>query len=226
MHERGVHGVKAGFVVDAGEAPAEADDAEVRRQEQLEVVAVLDVALRCQCEVERAVDRGAERIEAEVPDRGPDLERAGHPAELQAEVREVHLALGDHRVLQIVGGHLERAAQSRAIAHQHGTALEWLVQPFVRIERHGVGALDAGQGRTPAFGERGETAVRGVNVHPHPVLGADVGDRRERVDAAAVGRPGGGRYEDGAAPERDICLDRADERVGAHGVIVVDGDHA
>ena len=173
MHERGVHGVKAGFVVNAGEAPAEANDAEVRRQEQLDVVAVLDVALRCQCEVERAVDRGAERIETEVSDRGPYLERAGHPAELQAEVREVHLAGGDHRVLQIVGGHLERAAQTHAIAHQHRTALEWLVQPFVRIERHGVGMLDAGQGRTPAFGERGETAVRGVNVHPHPVLGAD-----------------------------------------------------
>jgi hypothetical protein len=66
VHERGVHGVKAGFVVNAGEAPAEANDAEVRRQEQLEVFAGLDVALCCQCEVERAVDRGAEGIEAEV----------------------------------------------------------------------------------------------------------------------------------------------------------------
>ena len=190
------------------------------------MVARLDVALRRQCEVERAVDRGAERIEAEVPNRGPYLERAGHPAELQAAVREVHLAGGDHRVLQIVGSHLERAAQTHAIAHEYGTALERLVQPFVRIERHRVGVLDAGQHRTPAFGERGETAVRGVNVHPHPVLRADVGDRRKRVDAAGVGRPGGGRHEDGAAPLRDIRLDRTDERVGAHGVIVVDGDHA
>ena len=190
------------------------------------MVAVLDVALRFQCEVERAVDGGAERVETEVSDRDPDLERASHPAQLQAEVREVHLTLGDHRVLQIVGGHLERAAQSRAIAHQHGTALEWLVEPFVRIERHGVGALDAGQGGTSAFGQRGETAVCGVNMHPHPVRGADVGDRGERVDSAAVGRPGGGRYEDGAAPEGHISLDGGDERVGAHGVVVVDGNHA
>ena len=83
-----------------------------------------------------------------------------------------------------------------------------------------------GQGTTSAFGERGETAVRGVNVHPHPVLRTDVGDRRKRVDTAAIGRPGGGRHEDGAAPVCDICVDRTDERVGAHRVIVVDGDHA
>ena len=102
---------------------------------------------REQGEVERAVDRGAEGVEPERLDRQPDLQRPPAARELQAEVGEVDLALGDLGVLEVVGDDLERPPQLRALADEQRAALDRLVEPLVRVERDRVGELDPAQRR-------------------------------------------------------------------------------
>ena len=154
------------------------------------------------------VDRGPERVEPEGLDRQPDLERAPAARELEPEVGEVDLAVLDLGVLEVVGHDLERAAQQPSVAHEEAAALHRLVEPLVRVERDRVRRLDAGQRRAAALGEHREPAVRGVDVQPHAVAAADVGQRAERIDGTGVGRTGGDRREQRRAALGDVDLDR------------------
>ena len=151
-------------------------------------------------EVEAAVDRRAERVEAERAERQPDLERARRARELDAEVGEVHLARLGARVVQVRGRHLERAAQERGVAHQQAAALVRLVEPLVRVERHRVGAADAVE-RAPAAlrrarrsrrrpRRRAARAVRVAQTRPAP----------QRIDDAGVGRPAFAERKNGMRP--------------------------
>ena len=105
-------------------APAEADDPERRGRHQLELRRRLDHLLGVLGEVERSVDRLAERVDAEVADREPDLQRAAGAAQLDAEVREVDLVLVPACVAQVVGHDLEGAAQVPAVADEQRAALD------------------------------------------------------------------------------------------------------
>ena len=51
-------------------------------------------------------------------------------------------------------------------------------QSLVRVERDGVGALDAGQRGPAALGELEEPAVRGIDVEPQALIAGQVRDRR------------------------------------------------
>ena len=100
------------------------------------------------------------------------------------------------------------------------------VEPLVRVDRDRVGALEPAEERRGA-GRRGRgSAVRAVDVEPHAVLGADVGNRVEGIDGAGAGGAGdahdGDRRDAGGA----IGLDRAGELVGAHAQGVVAADDA
>ena len=116
------------------------------------------------------------------------------------------------RVAQVVGRDLERAPQQVPLAHQQRAALDRLVEPLVRIERDRVGRLDPAQRRTSALGQRREAAVGGVDVQPHAVLAADLGELAQRIDRAGVGRARGDAREQRRAAGRDVGLDRARER--------------
>ena len=141
------------------------------------------------------VDRVAERSEPERLDRHPHLESAAHAAELQAAVGEVDL--GARRdVAKVVGEDLEGEAQTVGVAHEQGATFEGLEEPLVGIERHGVGALDARQRRSPAVRQHGEAAVGGVDVQPQAVRGAQVGQAVQRVDGAGVRRPRVGAHDE------------------------------
>ena len=86
--------------------------------------------------------------------------------ELLAEIGEVHLVLAGANVGEILGVNAERLLELARIAGEQTAALEGHEQPFVRVERHGVGALDPAERLRARFGERGEPGVRGVDVHP------------------------------------------------------------
>ena len=102
-------------------------------------------------------------------------------------------------VLQIVGDHLERAAQPLAVAHEHASALERLVQPLVRIERDRVGQLDA---RQPAA-RRARSARR---------------IRRTPRRRAATRRPGGRSRRSPAAGRSRRCWSIPPRRTRRTGV--------
>ena len=223
-HERRVARVLR--VLAAGEAPAEADDAELRGRQQLELGVLAHARLGQHGEVHRRVDRGAERCSPEQRDRHPDLERARRAAELHAEVGEVDLLLVGLRVGEVVGHDRERAPQAHALADEQGAALERLVEPLVRIEGDGVGQLDPLQPAAPALGQRREAAVGAVDVAPRAARAGDLGELGQRVDRAGVGRAGAERDEQRPPPGGEVGVHRARQQVGAHAVLRVDGQHA
>ena len=58
----------------------------------------------------------------------------------------------------------------------------------MRVDRDGVGALDAAQTPAVLLGEREAAAVCRINVEPETVLARDVGQLVERVNDAGRGR--------------------------------------
>jgi hypothetical protein len=77
-----------------------------------------------------------------------------------------------------------------AVAHDERAGPVRQEHPFVRVERHAVGALDAAEALATALGEDEEAPVRGVDVHPQAVLLGDVCHRVERIHRAGVRRAG------------------------------------
>ena len=83
----------------------------------------------------------AERVEPEVAQRDPDLERARRRASAAGRGRRSSpRRVGRSASLQVVGRDLERAPELRAVAHEQAAALVRLVEPLVRVERDRVGA--------------------------------------------------------------------------------------
>ena len=99
-------------------------------------------------------------------------------------------------------------SSSVAVADEHAADLVRLEQPLVRVEHERVGAIEAGQRGASGVGERRGRAVGAVDVQPDAVLGAQVGERRQRVDRAGRGRAGGGRDAERHAPGGAVCVDR------------------
>ncbi len=206
---------------------AEADDSERRRRGELERVARIDASTRQLSEVERPVDRGAERVDAERCEREPELEGARGARELKTEVGEVDDAVVDLCVAEIVGVDLERAAQRAAVADEQAAALVRLVEPLVRVERDRVGAARA---RRAA---RGRARVRTAN----PPYAASTCSQTFRSRQSGASSASGSTAPVLVAPpfattkEREparslVGRDRRRERRGLEPQVVVDRQHA
>ena len=63
-------------------------------------------------------------------------------------------------------------------------------------------------------------------MHPDPVLGADVGDRLERVDGARERRSRCGDHGDGCAAGCTIGANQLIEGRGAHAAVLINGHGA
>jgi hypothetical protein len=159
-----------------------------------------------------AADRVAERGQAEDADRQPQLQRARPARELHRAVAEVDLA--GERVAQVGALERERALEQRRLAHQQAADLVGLEQPLVRVEHQRVGALQPGQQRAGGRPQRGRRAVGAVHVQPQVLLGADVGQRVERVDRARARGAGRGHDAHRPAPRRAVGRDRRPHRPG------------
>ena len=141
-------------------------------------------------------------------------------------IGEVDLRVPDGRVPEVVRHDLERASQVAPVADQQRAALERLVEPLVRIERHRVGQLDARQRGAPALGDGGEPAVGAVDVEPDAAVAADAGQRGERVDRAGVrgARHAGGEQRRAAGAH--VGVDGGGQRLGPQAPVAVCGQHA
>ena len=96
----------------------------------------------------------------------------------------------------------------------------------MRVDRDRVGALEAAEERGRARRRGRGRAVGAVDVEPHAVLGADVGERVERIDRARARRAGGADHGDRDHACGAIGLDRARQLVGAHAEGAVGADRA
>ena len=144
-----------------------------------------------------------------LPD-GPDRPRIGPVA----DVLEVRRLVGE--------GGVEHAA----VTQQDAADRLREVEPLVRIDRDRVRPLEPAEEVGGARGRGRGSAIGSVDVHPDAVLGADVGERVERVDRAGAGRAGDAHDRDGGHAGGAVALDGARELVGADAERVVAADHA
>src|SRR3954465_5345798 len=127
-----------------------------------------------------AAHRLAERGQAEDADRQPQLQRARPARELHRAVAEVDLAA--HHIAQVVALQRERPLEQPGLPPEQAADLIGLKEPLVRVEHERIGALEAGEQRPGGRPERRGRAVGAVHVQPEVLLGAQVGQRVQRVD--------------------------------------------
>src|SRR5207248_5971726 len=104
------------------------------------------------------------------------------------------------------------------------TAVEWLIEPLVRVERDRVGARHPGELRGLCESRGG--AVGAVDVEPKVVRTSDVCECGQRINRAAHDGPGGTDQRDSAPPGPAIARDRALERIEIDAHVFVDGNEA
>ena len=114
---------------------------------------------------------------------------------------------------------LERSLERGSVPDHQAPDLERHREPLVRIERHGVGQLEPGQRRAAALGQRGERAVRAVDVEPQAAFPADRGDRGQVVDRAGVRRPRVREHEKWQATGAASASPRQRGRRAASGIV-------
>src|SRR5439155_25602541 len=133
--------------------------------------------------------------------------------ELHPVVGEVSLArYAGLRVAQVVGDDLEGVQQLTSLAHEETSDFERLIEPLVRVERDGVGELEAARRSAAALAEHREGAVRAVDVEPDAALLADRGDLRERIDGAGARRSSDGCDEERLPAGPDVPVHPVPER--------------
>ena len=94
----------------------------------------------------------------------------------------------------------------------------------MRVDRDGVGLLDAGEDRPTPLGELEEPAVGGIEMEPQPFPRRDPGQFGERIDGPGVGGAGRADHEERLEPAPTVLMDGSSERSGIHTESGIDGD--
>src|SRR5262249_8816905 len=106
--------------------------------------------------LEAAIDRFAEGGRAEGFERKPELERAEAARELHAVIVVIDLFLfGALGVFQNAGHSVKGLFEQQRVACENAADLERLEEPFVRVERERIGALDSRQEFSSSFAQAG-----------------------------------------------------------------------
>ena len=111
------------------------------------------------------------------------------------------------------------------VTHQGEPDVDRRLHPLVQVEREGVGAREAAHGiRGAAEGQ--EAADGAVDVQPHTLGVAQVGDRLDVVDRAGVDRADGGHHGERLDPGGAVGRHGGGEGVDIHREVVAHGDDA
>ena len=172
-------------------------------------------------EADHLVEHLAEAARAQRAQGDPELERIEAARRLEGLVHLVGLAAaGGVEVVGVPGGGREVDGH----ADEDGARRDGLEEALVEVDGHGAGALDAVEQVAAGGGDEQAAAVGGIDVQPHVGVLADVGDRRERVDAAAVGGAGGRDDAHRHLAGVDRVAQGVREGVGEHAAVGVGGD--
>lgn len=127
--------------------------------------------------------------------------------------------------LYLPQGHIEEEEEHTYLfAEVNRRTLEDAAHELVRIPGDRVGALDAGQLVAQLRRQQAAAAPGRVNVEPHVVLGADVGDRVHRIEGAQNGRAAGAVHVEGPIARLDALPHEALEFVHAHSAALIAGN--
>ncbi len=159
--------------------------------------------------------------------RHPDLQGAESAREVGAQLVEIDAPAGLLLVLERIGGlHGKGVGEMGPVADHDAAPGDGRVEPLVRIEADRIGPLDAVEKRAEGRDQRRRSTVGPVDVEPHPILPADVGDVAERIDGPGPDRPGGADGGDGPPPRLDVGRDGLPESGRFHPLVLVDFDAA
>ncbi|MCY1442462.1 hypothetical protein D9M71_588300 [compost metagenome] len=112
------------------------------------------------------------------------------------------------------------------VAHVVDRAIEGHTQPFVRVDHHRIGQLDAVP-HPAALGQDHRRAGHGrINVQPQPIGLGDFAHRAQRVESSGRRGAGGGNHGAGLVAGSQVLFDRRLQCFWAKGVAVVGGDQA
>ena len=99
-------------------------------------------------------------------------------------------------VFEILGRHRVALFQRARSRHQANTEIVGLEQSLVRIEHQRIGSLDAVQVAASFRRDRRRAAVGAIDMQPHTLALAQVGDRVQRTDCPGIGSAGGSDHHD------------------------------
>src|SRR6185437_5968012 len=114
----------------------------------------------------------------------------------------------------VVTGMRKSVSRCVGIAIKQAAAVQRLIQPFMWIERNGVGQFQSL--KATARGNCRQCTVSSINVEPGIVLACDSSYLRKRVDRARVDGSGGGDHRDRSLPRLFIPCDGSLEFLGQH----------
>ena len=110
-------------------------------------------------------------------------------SELGGVVGRRRLLSGTQGVLHVVGFVAVSPVEVLSVPDQQGSAAIGQEQALVRVERHGIGAIDALEAALALFAEDPGAAIGPVDVQPEAEIGTQVGKGAEGVDGAGVADP-------------------------------------
>ena len=155
----------------------------------------------------------------------PDLERLEGAGELRAVLGEVaQQRVVHHRVVRGDAG--EHPAQVVPVPHQHATCLHRHEQQLVRVERERVGPLDAGEQRCHRRRQHAEPPEGAIDVQPHLLAPAEIGERVDRVDGRRGDGAGVGHHAERRESGLPVGANALFERLDIDPELVVSGKAA
>ena len=138
-----------------------------------------------------------------------DLQRPEPASGLQAVVvKPIGRCEAARRRLQIFRRDRECAAMRSGIPDQDAAGFERCVQPFMWIERHGIGTLDSGDAICILGGDGHERADAAVDMEPEILFCRQFCETLQIVDCPSVHRPGGSYNAGRLQSRRTILRDR------------------
>ncbi len=112
------------------------------------------------------------------------------------------------------------------VAIQHATAIDWQVEPFVRIERDRIGFGQSIEQAPRRIRQGRESAVTGIDVHPEIESPRHLAYFRERVERAGRHRARIGHHAKRQMPRLEVFRYFCDQIVDADLEALVHPDRA
>lgn len=166
-------------------AMAETNERERDGGAEFEIGVGFDVALHDLSLLNRSAKKGDGALAPIGAHDVPEFERAEAAAELDAIVHEVD-GLRVFGSGEVSGAERDAAAQDIGEARIEDAQIEADLQPLMRIQDDGMGALDAIEEMTEFRKDRGATTIGGVDMKPDAVTFSDIGDGGNRFDSGGA----------------------------------------
>ena len=139
---------------------------------------------------------------------------------------KLSIMLGLCDVRHVGRSHGESSLQHGRMAGQDDSGGEGHGEPFVRVDRDGVGALNAAQQRAIFVTECGGCSVSAIDVQPESVTLGNRGQGVEIVDGSRTGGARGGNNAEGKKAAGVVGFNLQDEARGVEPEPVVDRNPA